>query len=88
MEKQDVGAGSDHRTAMKVMQPSQGRNFCGSCSYRAQHVTWHEGVNAVCLRELILGFPYFCVLDLQPLPFIRHSGCKVPVSCTLAGCAQ
>lgn len=71
---------------MKVMQPSQGRTLCASNSYRAQHVTWHECVNAACLRELILGFPYFRVLDVQPLSFIRHLGCKVPVSCTLAGC--
>lgn len=25
-----------------------GRNLCGPRSYRAQHVTWHEGVNAAC----------------------------------------
>lgn len=54
---------------MKVTQPSQERNLCGSCSYRAQHIMWHEGVNAVCLRELILGFPYSCVLDLEPSLF-------------------
>lgn len=42
---------------MKVTQPSQGINPSGSRSYRAQHVTQHEGVNAVCCRDSITGFP-------------------------------
>lgn len=44
---------------MKVTWPSQGINPSGSYSYRAQHVTQHEGINAVCFRDLIVGFPYF-----------------------------
>lgn len=44
---------------MKVTQPSQGMYPSGSGSHRAQHVTQHEGINAVCFRNLIMGFPYF-----------------------------
>lgn len=42
---------------MKVTRLSQGINPSGSCSYRAQHVTQHEGVNAVYFRDFMMGFP-------------------------------
>lgn len=61
IEKQDVGA-CWLQDKMKVTQPSQGIYPSGSGSHRAQH----EGIHAVCFRNLLWDFHNFECLTYSP----------------------
>lgn len=61
---------------MKVTQPSQGIYPSGSGSHRAQHVTQHEGINAVCFRNLLWDFHNFECLTYSPCHLSDIPGVK------------